>query len=228
MIAFAIEIRPDAPIGVMALDAWEEHGPDAYDPRQDEFDNHALVAPGSVSHATMRFEDLIPTFMFLLEQVDRETATEITSRYSGDGWPSSMAGLAFGDPFEGEQITLQTYLMEDLFDALSNLAPPGYYFGSHPGDGSDYGFWQVEEDYLQDLDEGPILVHNDEDMSIMSDELQDRIDTTVGRWAEDAHRWLANRIYAETGLTEPQDGSTSDEWQNALEGLMDRLLGREA
>jgi hypothetical protein len=38
------------------------------------------------------------------------------------------------------------YLLEDLFDALNDHAPIGCYFGSHPGDGSDFGYWAHDED----------------------------------------------------------------------------------
>lgn len=101
----------------------------------------------SLSHATMREEDLIPTFMFFLEEHDQQAATRLTSEYSAEGWPYSMSGLAFGDPFDEVQQEMSEYLLEDLFAALDNIAPDGYYFGSHPGDGSDFGFWQDEEDW---------------------------------------------------------------------------------
>jgi hypothetical protein len=38
------------------------------------------------------------------------------------------------------------FLLESLFDELDAHAPEGYYFGAHPGDGSDYGYWANEED----------------------------------------------------------------------------------
>jgi hypothetical protein len=39
-----------------------------------------------------------------------------------------------------------TALCSQLFDDLDAVAPAGYYFGAHPGDGSDYGYWQSESD----------------------------------------------------------------------------------
>lgn len=37
-------------------------------------------------------------------------------------------------------------LWERAFEYLNSIAPSGYYFGSHPGNGSDYGFWKIEEE----------------------------------------------------------------------------------
>lgn len=37
-------------------------------------------------------------------------------------------------------------LNEDIWNYLNSIAPKDCYFGSHPGDGSDFGFWEVEED----------------------------------------------------------------------------------
>ena len=34
---------------------------------------------------------------------------------------------------------------EELFDKLNCLAPEGYYYGTHPGDGACFGFWQREK-----------------------------------------------------------------------------------
>src|ERR1039458_1517376 len=41
------------------------------------------------------------------------------------------------------------YDLESLFDALEAYAPEGFYFGSHPGDGCDYGYW-LSEDYIEE------------------------------------------------------------------------------
>jgi hypothetical protein len=40
---------------------------------------------------------------------------------------------------------LGDFLYDELYPALEEIAPEGYYFGSHDGDGSDFGYWAVDE-----------------------------------------------------------------------------------
>ena len=92
---------------------------------------------GSISHATMRNEDLIPCFRDELEALlscqskrfkrkeYRAVIREADKIIKSEDWDSEDAG----------------YALEALFDALQAFAPPYAYFGANEGDGSDYGFW---------------------------------------------------------------------------------------
>lgn len=104
---------------------------------------------GSVSHGTMREEDLIPDFLSELEsqrplhRQHRKLVREIESRLNAaedteDGTPY----------FDCEDAG---YDLEKLFDALNEYCAPYFYFGSHPGDGSDYGYW-LSEGFEQDFE----------------------------------------------------------------------------
>jgi hypothetical protein len=95
---------------------------------------------GSISHATMRAEDLIPVFV--------DTARELGSE--DPALDEIEARMEDEDYFDSEDAYWD---LDTLFDILSELAPPYFYFGSHPGDGSDYGFW-LSEDALTDLFDG--------------------------------------------------------------------------
>ena len=89
----------------------------------------------SLSHGTMRNEDLIETFMLFLE----------------DNYPLIYADIRSDKDYDNIMNTgryddeTSYWLLDELFDRLNELAPDDFYFGSHPGDGSDYGFWQCEE-----------------------------------------------------------------------------------
>lgn len=128
---------------------------------------------GTVINHSMFSEDLIPEFVdtlesFRLTREERVECKEIRKRMQGEGYYSSDES---------------DYDMEYLFDHLDNYAAPYFYFGSHPGDGSDYGFWLSEDAIdatfdgkkVSDLSEVPkgytgevLLVHDHGNTSLYS------------------------------------------------------------
>lgn len=93
---------------------------------------------GTISHGTLRTEDLFESF---LAELQRLTGTQ------GTKWTRPLN--------RGERLEA---VFEDMFDALNDFAPPYCYFGANPGDGSDFGFWPSET-LIEDLkdDEVPII-----------------------------------------------------------------------
>lgn len=103
---------------------------------------------GTVSHATMRSEDLIPRFIETLDALKEE---ESLSRWPNvDRWTriddtcaAIEQRLANGESYHASEES--SWDIESLFDLLEEYAPDGCYFGAHEGDGSDYGFWECED-----------------------------------------------------------------------------------
>lgn len=92
---------------------------------------------GSVSYGTMRPQDLIPDFAAELRRLGHRSKelTKIEHRCN-----RALNGK-FGEDdayFTSEE---SSWDLDSLFDMLEEHAPAWAYFGSHPGDGSDYGFW---------------------------------------------------------------------------------------
>jgi hypothetical protein len=122
---------------------------------------------GSISHGTMREEDLIPRFIEAAEQVITECTREIRRLQWIDPAPSFVvaANTEFAKRFQSMTSKLEDIkrrmkrpsyydrdnegaaydLNETLVDLLDELSPEGHYFGSHPGNNSDYGWWPSEE-----------------------------------------------------------------------------------
>jgi len=100
-----------------------------------------MVKVGSISHGTMRPQDLIPRFLDAL----REYAPAMYAQIIAASIPVIPSDAQIDEDHPWWSSEEAQYLLENLFDALEECAPDGYYFGSHPGDGSDYGFWEIEE-----------------------------------------------------------------------------------
>lgn len=96
----------------------------------------------SIIHGTHRPQDLIPAFLDELEIRNPEGYEQYMLMPFG---PVPSYVTDEGDDSEWWASEDATYLLESLFDALDECAEDGFYFGAHPGDGSDFGFWKAEE-----------------------------------------------------------------------------------
>lgn len=94
---------------------------------------------GTVIHGTLRTQDLL-----------RACANEL-ERLSVGGYPPIVGeARALADaldddtPLDGEEECASECLLDMMENYLSPLAPEGCYFGAHPGDASDFGFWECD------------------------------------------------------------------------------------
>jgi len=103
----------------------------------------AYAFAGTISHGTMRREDLAPKFVRearrRFEEIQADGAPD---PYSEESLLELERLLA---QFERDGYDDAGEFMEELFNFLDERAPSGYYFGSIDGDGCDYGWWTSED-----------------------------------------------------------------------------------
>jgi hypothetical protein len=93
---------------------------------------------GTIIAATLRPQDLIPAFLTALRDYHGAAYTQLMAQ----PFPLPPAyALEDDDSDWWQSEECSWFLNETLFDALNECAPDGCYFGSHPGDGADFGFW---------------------------------------------------------------------------------------
>jgi hypothetical protein len=87
---------------------------------------HTPFTLGSVSTGTLRTQDLLPAFAATLDSLHAH-AHQFTLE-------ASMV-------LESNQDGYPEILLTHLTDALQEACPPFVFFGAHPDDGADFGFW---------------------------------------------------------------------------------------
>ena len=101
-----------------------------------------ITTEQTLIHATHRPEDLIPAFVAALqEQAPDRAANLLAICENAHVLEKQRRGVE--DWARGSDAY---YLLDDLFEALNAACPEGFYFGAHPGDGSDYGWWRIGDD----------------------------------------------------------------------------------
>jgi len=96
---------------------------------------------GSASSGTFRNQDRIQT---LLNAVRNYAPDHYTGFISLPFGPVPAYVLDEGDSSEWWDSEEADDLLSSLIDVLDSVAPDGCYFGSHPGNPSDLGFWLYE------------------------------------------------------------------------------------
>lgn len=128
---------------------------------------------GSIISGTMEEEDLIPTFMDELECLDPKAAKRIEEN------PENAPYFSEGEDdvyTEDEYRDCMHWLIDELFEVLDEYAPPFCYFGAHPGDGADYGFWPSEEAFHDAIYDEEILVTEDYKSEIQFEDVKFPLD----------------------------------------------------
>lgn len=119
----------------------------------------AKPAIGTLIEGTQHTPDLLRAFADELERLRGcVTPTVRNARVL----VRSLEGRTIDNKFRDMTEEDATEMVVTLMDQLDELAPPFSYFGSHPGDGADYGFWPCDSDYIADrVGEGDITQVSD-------------------------------------------------------------------
>jgi hypothetical protein len=122
---------------------------------------------GSISHGTLRTPDLLRAFAASFEGLcDGQTIPPIVAEARGtaelieecEERCSGQGNTATNAEALGEQEEIGQEVLTDLADNyLSECAPPYCYFGTHDGDGSDFGFWFSPDAFEDACCDGEVL-----------------------------------------------------------------------
>lgn len=135
---------------------------------------------GSVSTGTMRDDDLLETFYGEIEyQISRQTrngdCNDILEHADSVLADAEELYLDNGDIDQSKLDSgeVAEWINEKAIDCLEQFAPPYSYFGSHPGDGADYGYWPSSEaiDELPKFDsaDSALEAGQDDDFAVVND-----------------------------------------------------------
>lgn len=174
---------------------------------------------GSVSTGTLRTEDLLSSFISTLEGLLLVNGDHY-SRPENFGERDRLNNLVgeaqdcFASDGEGidpkKQDTADELVNESFPDALQGFAPSYCYFGAHPGDGADFGFWVGE---IEEIKEQVGFVSREE-----IDETTDPDDSSYpapdyrGEWLHVSDHGNATLYVREDSKTDPAGYADRELW----------------
>ncbi|NMA49529.1 MAG: hypothetical protein GX947_07150 [Tissierellia bacterium] len=97
-----------------------------------------------LTEGTLNPEHLLPTYYdFLVKYNINELADKIKAVFSEE--PTT-----YNSYYSITEMTCNSeeahYLLEEIYDFFNEIAPLGYCFSSHVGDGACFGFWKICEE----------------------------------------------------------------------------------
>ena len=114
---------------------------------------------GSISHGTLRTEDLLNSFLSELEWQISQNGEHFSNpeNFSERDRLNGLVGEAQdcfaenGQEIAEDKEDLASELVNEILpDALSLFAPPYGYFGAHCGDGADFGYWPEDIENIKE------------------------------------------------------------------------------
>ena len=120
---------------------------------------------GSISHGTLRTQDLIPAFLEALREIGEhdETASAQYQQFLLSPWHTYIGEDDDSEWWDSEDAA---FLLEHLIETLEEHAPPYAHFGSNEGDASDFGFWPSLDQINEDIRFGDLPARSDTDENI--------------------------------------------------------------
>lgn len=135
---------------------------------------------GPVSHGTLKTEDLLSSFIGELDWQIRRNGDFFShpENFAFRDRLNALVGEGHdqfaldGETIPDEKLADALEIIDEIQETLSELFAPRYcYFGTHPGDGSDFGYWpdldSIEE--LPTLESGVSHPVQDEDYKTVND-----------------------------------------------------------
>lgn len=113
---------------------------------------------GSASEGTLRSRDLLPSlagyYQVILttpqfaDAIASDISVPMALQFVAEAFGAyQMAEEANADhqlDYDGDVLDVAMDWVFDLETRLNEIAPEGWYFGCHPHNGSDYGYWRCD------------------------------------------------------------------------------------
>lgn len=106
-----------------------------------------FICAGTVSHGTLRTQDLLRTFADEYARILPFNSSNLVSEARDNANILDMRKPDGSDVATDKDHDIAQAVLQDLQDALQECAArEGLYFGTHEGDGSDFGYWETEDE----------------------------------------------------------------------------------